>query len=373
MKKVIPVILIITAVMIVGIVAVFNSSDTWEEHYDLGVKYLSEEKYEEAVVEFTAAIDIDSKQSDTYLGRAEVYAHLGKKEKAIEDFQHAIDLRPDTPEIYEKISDICMILKDFELAAKYLEHGIEITGSEELEKLLNEMSEDILKKELEKISQKTVSTEEFLTSDGSSGELITYDFPGTVYGLSRGVFIDADKDGKKELITVSVAKDKVNPRIEFSQFQVDAGRLSKREYKEQYYVGYCNALDVMLYYSPNLESYCIAIFDFPTMSAAGGTSFYAKLYMITSKGIELYKEWAYWSDLSDGLERIERELKAVDWPYAESLVLSFKNNESLKTCRWMLKTDVRVVWPDFSGSAAVTSRYMKFRSARELATIPESL
>ena len=33
--------------------------DNWQSQYDLGVRYLSEGNYEEAVIAFTAAIEID--------------------------------------------------------------------------------------------------------------------------------------------------------------------------------------------------------------------------------------------------------------------------------------------------------------------------
>lgn len=34
---------------------------TWREQYDLGIRYLSEGNYEEAIIAFTAAIGIDPK------------------------------------------------------------------------------------------------------------------------------------------------------------------------------------------------------------------------------------------------------------------------------------------------------------------------
>jgi len=40
---------------------------TWQEQYDLGVRYLSEGNYEEAIIAFTAAIEIDPNYTDTYL------------------------------------------------------------------------------------------------------------------------------------------------------------------------------------------------------------------------------------------------------------------------------------------------------------------
>ena len=53
---------------------------SWQEQYDLGVRYLSEGNYQEAVIAFTAAIDIDPKRSEAYVGRGDAYALSGDTE-----------------------------------------------------------------------------------------------------------------------------------------------------------------------------------------------------------------------------------------------------------------------------------------------------
>lgn len=54
----------------------------WQEQYDLGVRYLSEGNYEEAVIAFTAAIEIDPKKIEAYNGLAEAYLVMGDYESA---------------------------------------------------------------------------------------------------------------------------------------------------------------------------------------------------------------------------------------------------------------------------------------------------
>ena len=54
----------------------------WQAKYDLGVRYLSEGNYEEAILAFTAAIEIDPKRPEAYKQLAEVYYELGEDEKA---------------------------------------------------------------------------------------------------------------------------------------------------------------------------------------------------------------------------------------------------------------------------------------------------
>ena len=46
---------------------------TWQEQYDLGVRYLSEGNYQEAIIAFTTAIEIDPKQAPAYVGRGDAY------------------------------------------------------------------------------------------------------------------------------------------------------------------------------------------------------------------------------------------------------------------------------------------------------------
>lgn len=50
-----------------------RSDFTWQEQYDLGMRYLGEGNYEEAIIAFTAAIEIDPKQADAYLRLADAY------------------------------------------------------------------------------------------------------------------------------------------------------------------------------------------------------------------------------------------------------------------------------------------------------------
>lgn len=67
----------------------------WQEQYDLGVRYLEDGNYEEAVIAFTAAIEIDEKMSEAYIGLADAYIGMG-------DFTSAIEILED---VYERYGD----------------------------------------------------------------------------------------------------------------------------------------------------------------------------------------------------------------------------------------------------------------------------
>lgn len=74
---------------------------TWQDQFDLGMKYLQENNYEEAILAFTAAIEIDPKQIDPYLQLVEVYLATGDREKAEEirkqGFEATEDVRLEAP------------------------------------------------------------------------------------------------------------------------------------------------------------------------------------------------------------------------------------------------------------------------------------
>lgn len=56
--------------------AACQKQPTWQEQYDLGMRYLSESNYEEAILAFTAAIEIDPNNALAYVGRADAYVQM---------------------------------------------------------------------------------------------------------------------------------------------------------------------------------------------------------------------------------------------------------------------------------------------------------
>ena len=76
MKRIVS--MILTIALVLGLCACGQSAEAaWQEQYDLGVKYLSEGNYEEAIIAFTAAIEIDPKRPEAYLKAAEAYEAMG--------------------------------------------------------------------------------------------------------------------------------------------------------------------------------------------------------------------------------------------------------------------------------------------------------
>jgi len=69
---------------------------TWQEQFDLGIRYLSEGKYEEAIIAFTAAIEIDPKLPDAYRKAAEAYGATGDIDSAIAILEQGASATGDT-------------------------------------------------------------------------------------------------------------------------------------------------------------------------------------------------------------------------------------------------------------------------------------
>ena len=73
-----------TLLAMILVLSACGGQGSWQEQYDLGVRYLTEGNYEEAILAFTAAIEIDPKQPDTYLRLAEAYLAHQNLERAVE-------------------------------------------------------------------------------------------------------------------------------------------------------------------------------------------------------------------------------------------------------------------------------------------------
>lgn len=74
-----------------------DETDRWQEQYDLGLQYLSEENYEEAILAFRAAIEIDPKRAEAYLSLADAYIATGEYDEAREVLEEALE-QADSPE-----------------------------------------------------------------------------------------------------------------------------------------------------------------------------------------------------------------------------------------------------------------------------------
>lgn len=120
-----------------------SMEERWQEQYDLGIRYLAEGNYEEAIIAFTEAIEIDEKRPDSYFSRGQAYHSLSgalkenvdaeilrdfasEKEKlefcyeqAIQDYKKAIELNPEGVEYYDELMLAALEYGDIDLMLEY--------------------------------------------------------------------------------------------------------------------------------------------------------------------------------------------------------------------------------------------------------------
>lgn len=184
-KKVIAIVSCVAAVAIVALICllVLPLGNTWEKHYELGEKYLSEENYEEAIIEFTAAIELDGSKPEAFEQRANVYILLAEMDKderaeftemskseleqsAEADLLQAVELGTETVETYTWLGVYYQEQDDPDKRLEILETGYDRTQSETIKELLDEVQE-----------QKDLDSMPFMTSTGDMekiGDLYIY-------------------------------------------------------------------------------------------------------------------------------------------------------------------------------------------------------
>ena len=111
-----------------------NAEAAWQEQYDLGVRYLSEGNYEEAIIAFTAAIDIDPKRPEAYVGRGDAYIGSGETEDnltaALADYEAALELDETLPGAWLGLADVYIRRGEYDKALEILREALEKTGND---------------------------------------------------------------------------------------------------------------------------------------------------------------------------------------------------------------------------------------------------
>ena len=127
--------LMMLALMCLCISACGKSQPTWQEQYDLGMRYLEEGDYEQAIVAFTAAIEIDPNQALAYVGRADSYIAADNKEDhlvlAQTDYEKAIELDGTDVTVYTRLVDAYLQTEDYEKAEDVIRRGREKLGDKD--------------------------------------------------------------------------------------------------------------------------------------------------------------------------------------------------------------------------------------------------
>lgn len=118
-------------------------ASAWQEQYDLGMRYLKEGNYEEAIIAFTAAIEIDPKQAPAYVGRGNAYVLSGETEEnltaAQADYEKAIELDEANVNAYIKLADVYVAKNDLQKAWTLLQQEYQETGNSTIRAKMEEI------------------------------------------------------------------------------------------------------------------------------------------------------------------------------------------------------------------------------------------
>lgn len=98
MKRIMAIVLL-AALLLAGCA---GKETTWQEQYDLGVRYLSEGNYDEAILAFQTAIQIDPKNELAYIALIDVYGALQNQEMARSVLKEALEQCGETESLQQK-------------------------------------------------------------------------------------------------------------------------------------------------------------------------------------------------------------------------------------------------------------------------------
>jgi len=95
-----------------------------QEHYDSGVDALEAKDYENAVAEFSFAIDLNPDYAEAYCDRGAAYYNIGEQDLALADFNTALVLDPDLARAYANRGGLYWIMENYDLALNDLNNAI---------------------------------------------------------------------------------------------------------------------------------------------------------------------------------------------------------------------------------------------------------
>ena len=131
--------------IVIGLILALKSRDhspSWRSSYNLGVRYLENGNYNEAVLYLSLSISV-KERTENYMARAEAYTQLREFSKAAQDYRNAAELDGKNPEVWLKLADSLNEDGDTEAAAEALRDGLEATGDDpDIAKRLRDLERD---------------------------------------------------------------------------------------------------------------------------------------------------------------------------------------------------------------------------------------
>ena len=97
-----------------------------KKYYKTGQEFLAKKSYQDAIEQFSKAIELKPEYTDAYIARAKVYETLGEKEKALEDYKRTLVFLTKDGMIYYHAGNLLYELGQYEEAVKMLDKAISL-------------------------------------------------------------------------------------------------------------------------------------------------------------------------------------------------------------------------------------------------------
>ena len=291
----------------------------WQTQYDLGVRYLSEGNYQEAILAFEAAIEIDPRNADAYL----------------------------------KLAQVCEQREDYAKALQTLEAGLEQTDDQRLREYIWQVKVSLLEKPGAIEGTALNGTAEEVVYDPSLDDPYCEVVPE---GYTRSVLLALDD------VTPAVFRF---VRSEFTLHRycvLPDGQIEDTAYQMELGLDYCSCAELMLYYNERLGAYCCAYLNDISLAYTGINGYYATTYILDDTGARLYRRWdQVWLEWDDEKHRnAVSDMSSAGWPYLKEKIM---NRETLPYTYWMFKCES---WISGGESAAEWRYSRRYWTAEEL-------
>lgn len=364
--------------IIIALIMIFSQPNTQSqlsEQISLGEKYLTEENYEEAIVAFKKAIEIESNDPELYIKLADAYMANGDSDNAIatlengykqtndeaikkkldefktqleydklisdgekafsdknyteavKKFEKAIELKPTEVKPYISAADCYVNSKDNDSAKKILEKGYEKTKSNDIKKKLDE-----LKKQMNTRISYTKKSDEFNYKKENGN--------WNYNGKADWVVFD-NPNHKKGITTINnIIDEAVKSVLSMKEDYKDISEYdySNYDYKNNAFIQ--NSLITTVRYNKNN---IISISNFSHIFKQSSVHGYPsrKSYTINAETGEQYKLTDIYSGGSDGFyESIKKKYKEK---YKDA-IQSKLDNETIDTVQFYLSDDSLVLY-----------------------------
>ncbi len=106
----------------------FDPNDAWVR-LERGALHFEQQQYDEAVEEYSKAIDANPDFTDAYLGRCEAYRLLGENEKALVDCEKALALDDTSAWGFAERAELRRLTGDLKLALADCDRAIELESN----------------------------------------------------------------------------------------------------------------------------------------------------------------------------------------------------------------------------------------------------